>query len=117
MTLRNILLAGTALGAAALLAGPAMAGSAAATQNDITRSDSSPLRSAAAISADGFFPCAHTRTRAHAYAHEYLRRKLADPGQRKRKKPPAQIDPPRAKKLLYIPKAMPHTQTVKAIPR
>ncbi|MEN6541264.1 porin [Parvibaculum sp.] len=35
MTLRNILLAGTALGAAALLAGPAMAGSAAATQNDI----------------------------------------------------------------------------------
>jgi phosphate-selective porin OprO and OprP len=35
MTLRNILLAGTALGAAALLASPAMAGSAAATQNDI----------------------------------------------------------------------------------
>lgn len=35
MTLRNILLAGTALGAAALLASPAFAGSAAATQNEI----------------------------------------------------------------------------------
>jgi phosphate-selective porin OprO/OprP len=35
MTLRTILLAGTALGAAALLTGPAFAGSAAATQNDI----------------------------------------------------------------------------------
>lgn len=35
MTLRNILLAGTALGAAALLTSPAFAGSAAASQNEI----------------------------------------------------------------------------------
>ena len=35
MTLRKILLASTALGAAAVLAGPAFAGSAAATQNEI----------------------------------------------------------------------------------
>ncbi|KAB7742671.1 hypothetical protein F2P47_00615 [Parvibaculum sedimenti] len=35
MTLRKILLAGTALGAAALLTGPAFAGSAAVTQNEI----------------------------------------------------------------------------------
>lgn len=35
MTLRQILLASTALGAAAMLAGPAFAGSAAATQNEI----------------------------------------------------------------------------------
>ena len=35
MTLRNILLAGTALGAAAMLAGPAFAGSAAASQGEI----------------------------------------------------------------------------------
>ena len=35
MTLRNILLAGTALGAAAFVTGPALAGSAAATQNEI----------------------------------------------------------------------------------
>ncbi|MDR3500816.1 MAG: porin [Parvibaculum sp.] len=35
MTLRTVLLAGTALGAAALLAGPAFAGSAATTQNEI----------------------------------------------------------------------------------
>ena len=35
MTLRKILLAGTALGAAALIAGPAFAGSAATTQAEI----------------------------------------------------------------------------------